>query len=221
MRGEPLEAESTYNTFDRSIPCRKHGLTHFLQPSPIFHLHYFQHPTSRTNLVKAPLTNVRYVNHDNQKLPKVKVLSDTMQDHRWKARRSPQKAEVKTMSSSHQHLDVPISTQPIPSMHGYALTIPFEASSRPSRKRHTKIMSQAAERWGWFSRARHWDEERSTWLGTLGYFPSEIREQIIDVVLKPHNDRTILWPERAPEERNRKQKNTCGALSLTYRSNIA
>ncbi len=49
-------------------------------------------------------------------------------------------------------------------------------------RRQTKAIKTTAKRWVWFSNARKVDDERGERLGTLGYFPSEIRQEIFRIV---------------------------------------
>lgn len=63
-----------------------------------------------------------------------------------------------------------------------AATLPFK-QAEVSPDLFDLAINQTQKRWAWFVRSRELDIERGTDLGTLGYLPWEIRQQIIKAVL--------------------------------------
>ena len=66
-----------------------------------------------------------------------------------------------------------------------AATLPFKQINVPPNLFHRAI-DQTQKRWAWFMESRELDTERGTELGTLGYLPWEVRQQILKIVYDRH-----------------------------------
>lgn len=80
-----------------------------------------------------------------------------------------------------------------------AVTLPFKKQD-VSRSLFERAIDQTQTRWAWFAESRELDTEFSTELGTLGYLPWEIRQQILKVVLDGHYCYQSLYSSYLAEE---------------------
>lgn len=78
-----------------------------------------------------------------------------------------------------EETEQPLKRQRLESV--FAVTLPFKQRD-VSPQVFELAINQTQKRWAWFMESRELDTERGTELGTLGYFPWEIRQQILKMV---------------------------------------
>lgn len=68
----------------------------------------------------------------------------------------------------------------------YSSTLTFDPKEVSSWRAVAKVLEKTEEGWGWFDAARVNDAESNTRLGTLSYFPREVRDRVYELVIEDY-----------------------------------